>query len=438
MNIKVLSAILSLCIFCSLAAQAKYDFILETDKADGIYKKGETVKFSVTLLKNEEVAENEKFTCQFSVNGFWKEKKEYVSNGGPIEITHTFNGNDLWCTLKAEVPNKKVSKELGAIASPYEIKTAVAEPKDFDAFWKKQREELNKVPVKALEKVETPLRPQYAKYKDTVICYDVKVACSGDKPVSGYLCMPRNAKAKSLPALVTFQGSGVLSAWQQPEWGEKAITFNINAHGIENGKPYSFYRGLKLGSGKLDNYAWYGYNRVDNYYYKGVFIRIMRALDYVKSLPEWDGKNLIVFGASQGGTQSIVAAALDSQVTYCYAGVPALCDHGAAYADRTPGWPRVAMAEKAKLTTEKKWFIIVMNYYDVAHFAKRIKCETSISAGLLDYTCTPTSVLAAYNNIPAGVKKSIQIRPDGTHGSASEGMDLRFTEVLDAIVQSNK
>ncbi len=440
MNTKALLTILSFCLFCSVIAQDKYDFILKTDKKDGIYTKGDTVRYSVTLLKNEEAVEGEKFTCQFSINGFWKEKKEYVSDGGPIEITQKFDGNIYWVTLKAEVPGKKVAKELGAIASPYEIKTAVAEPKDFDEFWKKQRDELSKVPVKELAKVEIPLLAKYAHFKDKVVCYDVKVDCAGGKPVSGYLCMPRNAKAKSLPAIVNFQGAGVLGAWQQPEWGSKAIALNINAHGIENGKPYAWYRALTIpgSKGKLDNYASWGLWKKELYYYKGVFTRIMRALDYVKSLPEWDGKNLLVYGASQGGTQSIVAAALDPQVTYCHAGVPALCDHNATYADRTPGWPCIVRMEKEKLNTEKKWFMVVLNYYDVAHFAKRVKCEISVSAGLLDHTCSPTSVMAAYNNISKDVKKSIQIRPAGTHGSASAGMDARFNEVLNNAVKGNK
>ena len=57
----------------------------------------------------------------------------------------------------------------------------------------------------------------------------------------------------------------------------------------------------------------------------------MRSLDYVKSLPEWNGKVLIVKGGSQGGAQSIVAAALDNNVTMMIAEVPAMCDHSAFF-----------------------------------------------------------------------------------------------------------
>ena len=440
MKIRLLTVFSVFCFTAAFAAQDKFEFIIKTDRADGIYAKGDTVTFSVAVLKNGKPANGVEYTCQFSVNGYWKDKQGVISGSEPLKITKKFDGSTIWYSVKAEIPGTKVKAELGAIASPYEIKTAVKEPEDFEAFWQKQRDELAKVPVKALEKVEVPLRPQFARYKNKVICYDMKVACSGDKPVSGYLCMPRNAKPKSLPAIVTFQGSGVVSAGQQPEFGEKAITFSINAHGIENGKPRQYYRELFIpnSKSKLDAYLHYGVWGKDTFYFKGIYIRGLRALEYVKTLPEWDGKNLIVTGASQGGALSMVMAALDKDVTFCDAGVPALCDQSAVYADRLPGGPKVVTAEKSTLNTEKKWFMMVLNYYDVAHFAKRINCEIRMSAGLLDYTCSPTSVMAAYNNIPEGVKKHIQIVPDGYHGTASRGMEEFFNKMLDAAAKSSK
>lgn len=430
-----------LCCSAMLIAQDKYEFLLKTDRVSGIYAKGDTVRYSVAVLKNRKICAGVKYSCQFSANGTWQKKQTFTSDDKVLILSRKFDAPVLWYTLKVEiVPGQqgvpeKLSRELGAVASPYEITAALEEPADFDAFWQKQRQILDQVPVEVLKKIAVPVSTAY---KDKVVCYDVKIRCAGDKPVSGYLCMPKNAKPASLPALVTFQGAGVLGAWQQPQWGEKAITLNINAHGIENGRPDRFYRELKLGSGVLDSYFRFGLADKDLYYYKGVFARVMRALDYVKSLPEWDGKNLIVYGASQGGTQSIVAAAMDKKVTFCHAGVPALCDHGAVYSDRTAGWPILIRSRKDKLSEEQKRALQTLRYYDVIYFAKRVKCEIRMSAGLLDHVCSPTSVMAAYNNIPSGVNKSIQIRPEGTHGSASAGMIKRFDEVLEAAVRSNK
>ena len=70
-----------------------------------------------------------------------------------------------------------------------------------------------------------------------------------------------------------------------------------------------------------------------------MFQRACRALEYLKSRPEWDGRILIVSGGSQGGAQALAAAGLDPQVTCCVALVPALCDHHGLLAGRQPSWP---------------------------------------------------------------------------------------------------
>ena len=44
-------------------------------------------------------------------------------------------------------------------------------------------------------------------------------------------------------------------------------------------------------------------------------MRVLRALEYLKTRPEWDGKNLGVNGGSQGALQATWGAALDPDVT---------------------------------------------------------------------------------------------------------------------------
>lgn len=440
--VRKLSVLLGAVLFMlNLSGQDKFEISLRTDKSSGIYAPGETVTYTVGVLKNGKLSSGIKYTCQFLVNGYWQEKQEFVSDGKELKLTKTFTAPAVWYSLKVEllpgqagVPGK-LSKELGAIA-PRDIRPAVEEPEDFDAFWQKQREELDQVPIRELARI--PVTSE-GKYKNKVVCWDVKVQCSGGNPVSGYLCMPVNAAPKSLPAIVTFQGSGVVSAGKELALGSKMIAFCMNAHGIENGQPRSYYQNLKIeGRYPMSNYASYGVWKKDLYYYKGVFLRIMRALDYIKTLPEWDGRTLIVSGVSQGGAMSIVAAALDHQVTFCNAGVPALCDHNAVYADRLPGWPKVVYTPKEQLNNEKKWFMMNMNYFDVAHFAKRVKCDIALSAGLLDYVCSPASVMAAYNSIAPEVNKTIRIVPDGTHGTASIGMETRRDQAIDAALKQKK
>lgn len=65
---------------------------------------------------------------------------------------------------------------------------------------------------------------------------------------------------------------------------------------------------------------------IDHYYYKRVYMGCVRAVDFIYSLPEFDGKNLAVNGGSQGGALSIITAGLDNRIKYLAAFYPALSD----------------------------------------------------------------------------------------------------------------
>ena len=47
-------------------------------------------------------------------------------------------------------------------------------------------------------------------------------------------------------------------------------------------------------------------------------------------------------------------------------------------------------------------------YVDCAFMARRIKADCWLCTGLIDNTCIPNSVFAAYNGIPAGTKKEMK------------------------------
>lgn len=129
-------------------------------------------------------------------------------------------------------------------------------------------------------------------------------------------------------------------------------------------------------------------------------LRLIRAMEFIKSRPEWDGKTLTVSGGSQGGLQAVTAAALDSDVTECSAYKPWCCDLGGIKLGRIRGW-RPDCAEG-------------LGYYDIVNMAKRVKCKTFITAGLGDYVCPPSGISVLYNNIKA--PKTIEYTQGSTHG----------------------
>ena len=438
---------------CALAAAAlaaeelklnDFRFDFKTDKPDAIYRCGEEIRFSGNVRVKDKVPENLTVQCLILTNGLWKpvESRKAVVSDKPIEFTVKLdqpgwvellvrpldeNGKPLRL-MDAQKRLLPAEGGVGALVEPEKIVAGGSEPADFDAFWAAKRAELDKVPVKELEKVEVN------KNDKNIVCYDVKIDCAGGKPVSGYLCMPRNAKPKSLPALVSYHGAGVRSAYKL--YGRAArgmIALDVNAHGIENGKDAKFYSDLS--AGELKNYWQFGKTDRNQIYFVPMFLRVMRALDYVKSLPEWDGKTLIVIGGSQGGGQSLAAAALDSQVTHCIAGVPAICDHAGVLAGRASGWPRFCPARpNGKFTDEEKKVLQETAYVDCAFMARRIKADCYLCTGLIDNVCIPNSVFAAYNGIPAGTKKAMSITPNAGHGAKN----FKGIAWLDEYVKSLK
>lgn len=274
----------------------------------------------------------------------------------------------------------------------------VPEPEDFDAFWNKQKAKLAAVPVKADMKKLPGSTPK-------VDIYAVTVDCAGPRPVTGYLTIPVGAKDKSLPAAVSFQGYGFHKPNPPKSGPENMITFAINAHGFELGRDDAYYDEFrkKISTGGK-NYAMNTEENKDpeTAYFNGMTLRVMRALQFVKSLPQWDGKKLIARGGSQGGLQALWAAGLDSDVTQADPSIPWCCDLGG----RTLG--RIKPSSGIE-------YVPALNYYDPINHAKRIKCPVNITrAGLGDYTCPPSGVAILYNNIKS--PKKITWVQGSTHG----------------------
>lgn len=148
----------------------------------------------------------------------------------------------------------------------------------------------------------------------------------------------------------------------------------------------------------------------DQYFYRKVWLAVNRAVDYVATLPEYDGKHFAMAGNSQGGGTALAVGSLNKNITCIVASVPALCDHGGWKVGRQAGWPRLHKALKGKADASAP-------YFDGAYFAARIKVPTLMVTGFVDTTCSPSSVYAAYNSIPEGVQKQILNVYRGGHRS---------------------
>src|SRR5690606_29812949 len=112
----------------------------------------------------------------------------------------------------------------------------------------------------------------------------------------------------------------------------------LNAHGMLNGQPEAYYQELE--DGPLQRYWEQGAKDRDTYYFRFMYLRMLRSIEYLTRQPEWDGERILVIGESQGGGQALAAAGLDKRVSAVVATVPALCDFGGPLAGRKGGWPQ--------------------------------------------------------------------------------------------------
>ena len=409
---------------------SKIKFSAKLDRANPDYKPGETMKFTFVVDFGGQKLPDKPYTLfwkRTGDDGITKSGTVNVVPNQPIEVTTSSDkpgfvrveawlrdhkGNNVGLVYphpwqKGKTLTRTKAFDGGAGVQIATLKQAVPEPQDFDAFWAKQKAKLDKVPLKY---TMTEVQPSNAKVKQ----YAVSIDCAGPRPVTGYLSIPVNAKPKSLKAVVNYQGYG--TGVQKPAgWlpGDK-INFTINAHGYDLGKDAAYYNDF-FAKIKSNNqiYAFDPKQNADpeQAYFNGMALRVMRSLQFVKSLPQWDGKNLQANGGSQGGLQTVWAAALDPQVNLATPSIPWCADFGATTIKRLNGW--------------RPSYVPGLNYYDIVNHAKRIPktCQVNITkAGLGDYTCPPSGVTVLYNNIPG--PKKIKYIQGADHGFNPPGAQV--------------
>lgn len=393
-----------------------------TDHQDALYKVGETATFTIEATENGKPLADGKVVCVLSKDGVQPQPPQTINvKDGKATVIGKLDEPGF---LSLRVTSGKASALAGAGYEPLQLKPSLPVPEDFDAFWAAQKAELAKVPMKStLTPVTTAVKG--------VDAFDLQIDCLG-KPVSGYFGKPKNAKAKSLPAILHVHGAGVRSSnpgsvfWAANEGG--MLSLDINAHGIPNGKPKEFYDALS--AGELKDYRNEGNKDREKCYFKGMFLRLIRAIDFLTAQPEWDGKTLIVYGSSQGGFQAFAAAGLDARVSYFCAGVPAGCDHTGSQANRIAGWPKIVPNDAEGKPDAAA--LQASRYFDCVNFATRAKCQgAAVTVGFIDTTCPPTSVYAAYNalTVPKAIHTDVLAGHTNTPAASKFMQDAAFKHV---------
>ncbi|MEM1136152.1 MAG: acetylxylan esterase [Bacteroidota bacterium] len=374
--------------------QKMVDVVVAPTQENWQYKIGEKVIFRVSVLKNDLPIQDIEIRYKIGPEKLMSETTQtmVLKNGsGEIKANGMKAPGFLRCWIYATVDGKEYSGYATAGFEPEKIQPIVKMPEDFDTFWSNAKNELAEVPIDA----KMTLLPERCTEKVNVYHVDIQNYPSNAR-LYGILSVPKSSG--KYPAILRVPGAGIRPYYGDVNTAEKnIITLQIGIHGIPVNLDQSVYDNLRAGA--LNNYQIFNLKDRDQYYYKRVYLGCVRAVDFIFSLPEFDGSNIAVAGGSQGGALSIVTAGLDSRIKWLVPYYPALCDLVGYTEKRAGGWPHMFHPDNPHHTSDAE--MKTAAYYDVVNFAKKVEAEGYYSWGFNDNVCPPTSMYAAYNVINA-------------------------------------
>ena len=392
--------------------RSDYLWVTVPDHADWLYKTGEKANIEIQFYKygiprNGEVT----YTVGNDLLGTDTKGTVTLKNGRAkinIGTKKTPGFRDVVLTMKLDGQSYTHHVKVGF--SPEKIQPFTQEPKDFNTFWQGNLDELAKIPLSYTKEIAK----EYC--TDKVDCYLVKIPVSRRKQcVYGYLFYPKNAQPGKHPVVLCPPGAGIKTIKEplrHKYYAENGfIRLEIEIHGLDPRLPKETFDDISRAfnsdaTGYLEN----GIDNRDRYYMKHVYLALVRCIDLLTSLPEWDGRNVAVQGGSQGGALALVAAGLDKRVNLCVVNHPALSDM-AGYTEkgRTGGYPHfnrmTGLYNPSNIST--------MAYYDVVNFARKVKATTYMTWGYNDNTCPPTTSYAVWNTL--NCEKESLITPINEH-----------------------
>ncbi|MCK9412509.1 MAG: acetylxylan esterase [Prolixibacteraceae bacterium] len=364
--------------------------IVSPDHKDWTYKLGEDAKFSIQVLKYGNLIENVTIDYEMGPEMLPNVKKEgIILKNGKAE----FSGNMKYpgfyrIRVWAVVDGKRYEGLATAGFEPEKIQPTVKDPVDFDSFWGNAIAEARKIDLDP----RITLMPERCTGDVNVYHIRFQNETKGSR-IFGILAMPK--KAGKYPALLRVPGAGI-----RPYAGDSrtaalgVITLEIGIHGIPVNLDPQIYDNLV--NGALSAIWSIRLDSRDAFYYKRVYLGCVRAVDFIFSLPEFNGTDIAVTGGSQGGALTIVTAGLDKRIKYIASIHPALCDHIGYLNKRAGGWPHYFKNAEPKLGE-----VETLGYYDVVNFARRLTIPGLYTWGFNDLACPPTSMYSAYNVISA-------------------------------------
>ncbi len=362
-------------------------FTITTDRANALYDAGDTVVFRIEA--DGDVSTLPEYLEYFIT---W-DGAALIDRGAvrardlPQEVTVRPDGPGFvrLCIETGQAGSGAPKVQAAAAVAPERIGPSLPVPDDFDEFWDEQ------LASQWSSSIEADLT-HYADHMDGMVS-SVVIRMPDEGDIYGWLLRPHGPGP--FPGLVRYHGAGVypVEPTNGLDWTARGVmVLSINPHPIPNDCPKEFYD--KLRGGALADYRTRGRADRETLYFREMFLRAARAVDFVAGHEDWDGRHLIVEGHSQGGGQALAAAALNEKVSAIVVSCSTHCDHTGPVIGRVAGWPKIVEVRDGVPDPTQ---VTAARYIDGVNFASRISCPAMFSLGFLDDLCPPTGIYAAYN-----------------------------------------
>ena len=376
------------------------------------YRVGEEMTFAVTLVDQDDAnrpVPGRRLVWARKGDDGLVEKGVATSERGPLVVKTrsakpgfvrlTVNVQDeTGANVRDAAKGREVVWAGGAGADVREIPSQPP-PSDFDAFWDARLAALRATPAQA--KV-TPLDSR----SDRVAFAKFLVPLGGAAfPAQGLVAWPKDAAPGTLPMEVAFAGYGRVGSTSLDERraldGGGRILLAFTSQGEDPRETAAYYDNFRTnvcrdfcfrnnnGAPEETDFCW-------------MLLRHARALQWAKTLPQWNGRDLLTRGGSMGGYQALGVAALDPDVSRVSAFIPWCADlAGAAKFGRQGGWA--------------PGWTPALDYLSLASLATRVTCPVALTIGLGDDVCPPAGEMILYRNLRG--PKTMTVRQNMGHGS---------------------
>ena len=320
-----------------------------------------------------------------------------------MELTRTTPGS-LRIHLKAKGMAERLDRVIFGVD---DIKPLTPCPDDFEAYWKGERERLEREVPLAVEKTPAP-------HLDTADyhAFYVSVATFDGGRVHAILTVPKGDGVFPVCATVPGAGPGQVAPWNlMARKGWISITMHIHGFPIaktadeQKARYNTWLAALKKKSGE-PTYQRFGFAMGrDLPIYHNSILGMVRMLDWLAKEPYADASRFVYFGGSQGGGYGLYLTSMWGRFAKSVVYFPNMCDMMAYREGRQPGSEHIMdQTDEHRPAAEQTG-----PYYDACNFARLIRTPIRIMHGLADDNCHTVGGIAAFNSIPSKDKKLLLI-----------------------------